>query len=531
MEKAQSKFRLKPYLLLWLSTFAVGALVYVPLYTTSLTNDYDGLWKSSLFFADRWEVSIGRWFWPVLDTLRQGYAGSLFNSLLMLVLIACGAVVLFDCFGFVGKRRTYLYAALVPVSVTVCAQLSYRHMAPTFGLGFFLSVLAVWLLTSEDTPRVFSKNKLFSVLALTLSLGLYQAFLGVYCVVLLIVFLCRVCSFEKPSPPWVFLLGGGACLVVACCVYKLLWSAALFFTGIPSSDYMAASSVSFVSIFLALPQRFIDTYRIFFDYFFNNAIHHNLLQGEILYFVLLGLLFSLPLFCALSFFAKKKHTAGLSMLLFALLPPAVCAELLLASKAGLSVQMTSSLSLIIPLLLVFADVFLTNQKAETIRVKQVLRFFAPIIAAVVLFGNTYMVGIDLEVMSAGRDATETLLTSAYQTLIQSDPTLENDYVFMGVLSENPLFAKSPLWERANKYARYGHWWCDCGHNCRLSYNGVFRNMGVALEIPPESDTFYEEVLFSDTIENMPVYPADGSIQKIGDYTVVKMSDTLYSPFE
>lgn len=301
-----TKSKFKPYVLLWLSTFAIGALSYVPLYATSLTNDYDGLWSPTLYYADQVEISVGRWFWPVLDTLRQGYAASLFNSLLMLALIACGTVVLFDCFNFVGKRRTYIYASLIPVSVTVCAQLSYRHMAPTFGLGFFLSVLAVWFLAKEKSKKFFSVTKLLSVVALTLTLGLYQAFLGVFCVVLLFCFLCRVCSCEKPSQSWRFLLGGSVCCAVACCVYKLLWDAALFFTGITLSEYMGASSVSFGSILLSLPRRLLDAYRTFFDYFLNNTIRHNLLQGELLYFVLLGLLFSLPLFCAISFFCKEK---------------------------------------------------------------------------------------------------------------------------------------------------------------------------------------------------------------------------------
>lgn len=523
-----TKSKLKSYVLLWLSTFAVGALAYVPLYATSLTNDYDGLWKPTLYYADHLETSVGRWLWPILDSLRQGYSASPFNSLLMLALIACGAVVLFDCFGFVGKRRTCLYAALIPVSVTICAQLSYRHMAPTFGFGFFLSVLAAWFLTKEDGAKLFSTNKLLSVLALALSLALYQAFLGVFCIVVLTAFLCRVCSCEKASQPWRFLLGGDICFVVACCVYKLLWDIALFFTGMPPSDYMGASSVSFGSILLSLPQRFIDTYRAFFGYFFNDTIRHNLLQGEILYFVLLGLLFLLPLLCSFSFFAKKNWKAGLSALAFVLLPPAACVPLLLAPDAGLSVQMTSSLSLVVPLLLVFADGFLTKQKADTTKVKQFLRFFAPAVAAVVLFGNTYMVGIDLEVMSAGRNATETLMTSVYQTLIQSDPTLENDYVFVGVASENPLFAKSPLWDRANQYARYGQIWCSSGHDCRLAYNGIFRNIGVQLAMSPDSDTFCDRLLLQpNTLKNMPAYPKEGSIQNIDGYTVVKLSDTPY----
>lgn len=100
-------------------------------------------------------------------------------------------------------------------------------------------------------------------------------------------------------------------------------------------------------------------------------------------------------------------------------------------------------------------------------------------------------------------------------------------MFVGVISENPLFAKSPLWNRANSYARYGQIWSGVGHTCRYSYNGIFRNIGVNLVVARESDAFYDSILHSDKIKQMPVYPTDGSIQKIEDYTVVKISDILY----
>ncbi len=361
MPVTKSKF--KPYVLLWLSTFAIGALSYAPLYITSLTNDYDGLWESSWYCADRLEISVGRWFWPVLDSLRQGYAASLFNSLLMLALIACGAVVLFDCFDFVGKRRTYLYAFLVPVSVTVCAQLSFRHQSPSFGMGFFLSVLAVWFLAKEKSKKFFSVTKLLSVVALTLTLGLYQAFLGVFCVVLLFCFLCRIAFEKTPASSWRFLLGGGAVAGVSCVLYKIIWEIVLLFSVTFPSSYLGADSITVGSILTSLPHTFLKTYRVFFDYFFGDSIRHTLFQRQSLYIVLFCLL-CLPLICCVfSTFIKKEPKTAFPLLLFLLIPPAASVFLLVAPEAVLSVQTTSALSLVTPLLLIFADNFLTTQRS------------------------------------------------------------------------------------------------------------------------------------------------------------------------
>ncbi len=138
-----------------------------------------------------------------------------------------------------------------------------------------------------------------------------------------------------------------------------------------------------------------------------------------------------------------------------------------------------------------------------------------------------MVGIDLETMSAGRTATETLMTSVCQTLAQEDPSLENQYLFVGFPSENPTFAKSAFWNRANGYAHYGQCGCDGGVRgdlVRRTYNGIFRNIGVNIVISPDSDFDANRLIPSNEVAAMPIYPREGSIQKIGDYTIVKISD-------
>ena len=47
-------------------------------------------------------------------------------------------------------------------------------------------------------------------------------------------------------------------------------------------------------------------------------------------------------------------------------------------------------------------------------------------------------------------------------------------------------------------------------------------MGITLPIGPGD--IYQEYINSGLIEDMPVYPADGSIINVGDHVVVKMSN-------
>ena len=88
----------KSYVILLGINIIVGVLIYLSLITQQLTNHYDGLWSAPLYRAGRWEISIGRWFWPVLDYLRKGYAADPFNSYLAILLFAAGNLLIADIF-------------------------------------------------------------------------------------------------------------------------------------------------------------------------------------------------------------------------------------------------------------------------------------------------------------------------------------------------------------------------------------------------------------------------------------------------
>ena len=79
-------------------------------------------------------------------------------------------------------------------SASVSIQLSYRYMSPIFGLSLFLSVAAAYcVIRTENKVRAVVQG----TVCLTLSLGLYQANLGSFCLILLVYFLMLL--FQKPD--------------------------------------------------------------------------------------------------------------------------------------------------------------------------------------------------------------------------------------------------------------------------------------------------------------------------------------------
>lgn len=172
--------------------FAV--VVYFPLMSQKLTNTFDGLWMDTYYIAGGWELSIGRWLWPLADALRFGVQTDPINSLLTLSLVTLSFILVRRLFTTKDSFLTYLLGMAFISSASVSIQLSYRYMSPIFGLSLFLSVAAAYcVIRTENKVRAVVQG----TVCLTLSLGLYQANLGSFCLILLVYFLMLL--FQKPD--------------------------------------------------------------------------------------------------------------------------------------------------------------------------------------------------------------------------------------------------------------------------------------------------------------------------------------------
>ena len=89
-------------------------------------------------------------------------------------------------------------------------------------------------------------------------------------------------------------------------------------------------------------------------------------------------------------------------------------------------------------------------------------------------------------------------------------------------AKNKLFYKYRAWDEANRYARFGMW--STAPDCDFySWRSTYRYLcGLSLNFCSSGD--YRELKSSEEVKKMPVYPEQGSIKKIGDFIVVKVSD-------
>ena len=500
--------------------FAV--VVYFPLMSQKLTNTFDGLWMDTYYIAGGWELSIGRWLWPLADALRFGVQTDPINSLLTLSLVTLSFILVRRLFTTKDSFLTYLLGMAFISSASVSIQLSYRYMSPIFGLSLFLSVAAAYcVIRTENKVRAVVQG----TVCLTLSLGLYQANLGSFCLILLVYFLMLL--FQKPDRSLIHgHIAKSLCSAAAGVVlYYLTLKIVLLITGFQMSEYNGAASVSPLYVLKRLPTGVARAYQIFGIYFFRNQYRNNILQA-MGFFALIVLLVGFGLLKRFWRVVRSRDPEYILLSAAALaVLPAICnVTLLITSEATWHLQMAGALDLFIPLCILLLDVT-RKEQPQNEKLRMAAIGGAVLLAGLIVYGNVYMRAVDQEAMYEGRKSLKSMTDRIADDLIDFgyfDGEERLPVVFVGRPSSNPTFLMREYYLYANTYAQIGRFWGGSGV-ARQVWKSVFQN------ITPVNLTYgrverYLEVYAESETEQMPTYPQEGYIRQIGDTVVVKISD-------
>ena len=500
--------------------FAV--VVYFPLMSQKLTNTFDGLWVDTYYIAGGWDFSIGRWLWPLADALRFGVQTDPINSLLTLSLVTLSFILVRRLFTTKDSFLTYLLGMAFISSASVSIQLSYRYMSPIFGLSLFLSVAAAYcVIRTENKARAVVQG----TVCLTLSLGLYQANLGSFCLILLVYFLMLL--FQKLDRSLIHAhIAKSLCSAAAgVALYYLTLKLILLVTGFQMSEYNGAASVSPLYVLKRLPTGVAKAYQIFGVYFFRNQYRNNILQA-VGFFALIVLLVGFGL---LKRFWRVVQSRDLEYILLSAAAlavlPAVCnVMLLITSEATWRLQMAGALDLFIPLCILLLDVT-RKEQPQNEKLRMAVIGGTVLLAGLIVYGNVYMRAVDQEAMYEGRKSLKSMTDRIADDLRDFgyfDGEERLPVVFVGRPSSNPTFLMREYYLYANTYAQIGRFW-GSADVARQVWKSVFQN------ITPVNFTYgrverYLEVYAESETEQMPTYPQEGYIRQIGDTVVVKISD-------
>lgn len=545
----------------FLSNLVICFLAYSVLISNELTNTFDGMWQGTRYVWYEWVMRIGRWFWPFIGYGRNHLSPEPFTSILTISLFLLAGCLILSALEVRSRTRQYLVLLLFGIGTSVCVDLSYRYMSPTFGFSVLFAILSVWLLLRFSAWWAWILSTGFFILCL----ASYQAYIGCAAVLFLACVIHMLLKNdtvdntedndkERHHQLILFFIRTVSSVLIACIAYKLLWSLSLKILGFEVASYQGADSLSIGHILSSLPQRAIDAYREFYAYYTGLGILHHAFQGLILYPITVVLYTLLSVICVLrpSFAKGKKQTTTILLFLFLLPLAANSAMLLSPDSGGISVQMTCPISMLAPILLCLSEqAVLTFEyplmslknwtgKTERYNYRKMISVAQITLLLFVLYGNFLQICVDQHIMLQSRNSTLHLMDRviadmekniyyaqqpiAYENSWDTE-SAEHLFVFVGKPADNPLYRKDEVWKCSNAYARYGNFWL--GGDCATqSYAGLMRDGGYNIIVETNENSWHE-IESRDEVKNMPCYPIEGYIKRMEanqkEYIVVRLS--------
>ena len=491
-------------------------IAYLLLISHELTNTIDGMWSGADYRNYEWVIQIGRWFWPLVGKSQMNVCPEPFTSVFALIMYVLGSCVAAWWFGLKDSLKGYLLVLTSLVSTAVCSTLTFRYTSPTFAMAYMLSVLAAWVLSLGNW-----KTCLASMMCLVLALALYQSNIGCACVLALL-YIIRLLQEDKDYKRVVrYLCMFAVSLLSSFIVYKIIWDLTLKLCHIQAVDYRGADSVTVGKIIVGFPRSFLSTYQEFFRYFFQNELKHSIYQRLLAFSVLIIVLFAVNMILGGRKLAgKPKQRWLLAAVCLLLIPPAANIALILAVDAGeATIQMTMPVATVFPFMLCVTDIGDCRNRlykaADWLRVSMIL---------VILYGSFLMVSVDQHVMLKSRD-NATAMMNRVAVDLGEDQNPEGGFVFVGKIADNPNFLKDQLWERANQYARYGdfHIFVYADNRANFSYFGLLRDSGLNMTFN-WNNGYWGQMIQTEEVQEMPLYPDDGYIKRIDNTIVVKFAN-------
>ncbi len=157
------------------SAMMIGLIAHFYKITNWLPN-----WDSLVFRYDSQNMlAIGRWFLPVVCSPGSFYDLPFLSGITSIVFHALGAVVVCKMFDIKKNITAAMIGAVIVSFPTVTSVMMYNYVADGYSIAFFMSALAAYYMTLQR-PKY-----LLAMLLLALSMGIYQAYITVPVMLLL----------------------------------------------------------------------------------------------------------------------------------------------------------------------------------------------------------------------------------------------------------------------------------------------------------------------------------------------------------
>ncbi len=195
-------------------------------------------WDSLVFrYNDQNMTELGRWFLFAACLPSSYYDLPWVCSVLCLVYVAAAAVCLCYIFRFKSVVSAALLGGIATTFPTITSTLTYNYVADGYALALVFSTASAWMINSRLPHRY-----VFGILLLTMAMGIYQPYLGVTMMILVLMLIDGIVFQKEDVKASLFrairFAFAGIC---ACALYVAILKVALVVGQKELSEYIVGS--------------------------------------------------------------------------------------------------------------------------------------------------------------------------------------------------------------------------------------------------------------------------------------------------
>lgn len=487
----------------FLSTFLFGLLAYGFAFTNKLIN-HD---EAGALFTKGATVSSGRWGLGALDTIFPNYSMPWIYGILTILIMALAVCLLVHMFRVKNKLLQVLLSGCIVSFPSLIGLFGYMFTSTSFALSFLLAA------ASAAMVRNLRKWWILPALGcLVFSLSIYQAYISVAAGLLVLALIQQLLEEENPGKVLQRGILYVVFLVTALGLYYLGTQVILKITGVEMNGYASGKIIfSLSSVINGAVLAYVNFFRFFTEGFlgliptaFSRTLHLLLLAS-------LGCLLVLQLLRS----AKKGlfHLI-LLVLLAAVLPLAINCMYMITSADSIHTLVMYGFVAVYILAVILADKFLAGAQFRSISgvILNVLSMAMALVIVVNIYvANQAYLHLHLRYENA----------SAFYTSLIADIKMNPGF------DENSKLAIIGEYQQPDYYPQQ----FESVHTITGVYGFVpdsyskdfFLNYYTGFPMNLASEEEISRIMETAEFDAMAVYPYYGSLQKIGDFFVVKLS--------
>lgn len=503
----------------------------------------DGICEGLTYYTNGdWALAgCGRWAIRYVNELTCNIVIPLYVVMMYCLCVWLSVVLLCKLWELSDKAAIILGAMMI-AAPTVAGQMGYPYTAVAYAIACLTSVGAVYcMFRCRTIPGIVG-----STLCVTLMMGLYQSYVGMIAVLVLMTIIYDMLKGEDAK---IILIDFGKCVgtsILGCIISTIILNIDLSVRGLNSASRLAMFDVK--EIFSAFPQRVPYVYEKYMNILKTPLMHRNLIFLAIIIMTMVALII-----IGIRLIREKKWVRVLLIVPLVLLIPMASNLIgILIPYNGVNSMMQYQSVMIVPFMLACVEytyrMYTMNPETNVeageegnlatkedtsvsgVRdsakrtVNKVMPVMALVLAVVLTWTYILAANATFQCYRLSYRHINNEMQMALQRVYQldgyvkdataivmggfpDDKILRNSmdiYQYAENINSNPVFWEDMHGATANRYRYF------------LDYFGVYSQ--------DFSDEEYLNIVNSDAYARMALWPEDGSVDMIDGYAVIKFSD-------